>query len=468
MNSISLNALQQKVINSPKDHKIFLEGPFGTGKTTSAVYRILNLVSNGADPANILILVPQRTMAYPYQSALDRSLLPPGSHPKITTLAGLGQEIINLFWALIASDAGFKINDQPPNFLSIESAQYYMHKIVQPLIERGFFESVILDHNRLLSQILDNLNKSAIVGFPETDISERLNAAWVGDITQSHIYKDSQTAASLFRKFCFENNLIDYSLNIKIFCDIAWKIPECRTYLNSRYKHIIYDNIEEDTPSSHDLIENWLPYLESALLIMDSGGGYRRFLGADLYSAGRFKQLAGCCVETKESFHGDGSMAMLANVFTDAINRKKGFAVPAGVTEKMEFSHQPYLPEMVRWVSEKVEHLIDRESFSPRDIVILAPYLSDSMRFSLIHALEYKSIPIQSHRPSRSLSAEPPTLCMLTLAQLAHPNWKMIPTRFEIRNALLQSIAELDLVRADLMSQIVYSHNKEGFIPEFF
>ncbi len=463
MNSLSLNELQQKVINSAKNKKIFLEGPFGTGKTTSAIYRIQNIVSNGVDPANILILVPQRTLAYPYQSALDRSLLPPGCQPKITTLAGLGQEIANVFWSLIASDAGFKKNDQPPHFLSIESAQYYMHKIVRPLIERGFFESVILDHNRLLSQILDNLNKSAIVGFPETEISERLNAAWVGDPTQSHIYKDCQTAASLFREFCLENNLIDYSLNIKIFCDIAWKIPECQAYLNSRYKHIIYDNIEEDTPSSHDLIENWLPNLESSLLIMDNGGGYRRFLGADPMSARRFKQLAGCCFDAQESYYGDGSMAMLANVFTDAINRKKGFPVPEIIKGKMEFSNQPYLPEMVRWVSEKVEYLIYRESVSPRDIVILAPYLSDSMRFSLIQALENKSIPLQSYRPSRSLSAEPPTLCMLTLAQLAHPNWKQIPTRFEIRNALLQSIAELDLLRADLMSQIIYSHNKEGF-----
>ena len=338
-----------------------------------------------------------------------------------------------------------------------------MHKIVQPLIERGLFESVILDHNRLLSQILDNLNKSAIVGFPETEISERLNSAWVGDIAQNHLYKDSQTAANLFREFCMENNLIDYSLNIKIFCDIAWKIPECRAYLNSRYKHIIYDNIEEDTPSSHDIIENWLPCLESALLIMDSRGGYRRFLGADPQSARRFAKLAGCCFETQESFYGDGSMAMLADVFRDAINGKKGFTVPGIITGKMEFSHQPYLPEMVRWVSEKVGQLVHEELVSPRDIVILAPYLSDSLRFSIINALGNKSIPIQSHRPSRSLSAEPPTLCMLTLAQLAHPDWRQVPTRFEIRNALLQSISELDLVRADLLSQIIYSHKKDYF-----
>ena len=103
MNLIMLNELQQKVINSPKDVKIFLEGLPGTGKTTSAIYYILHLISKGADPAEILILVPQRTLAYPYQSAFDRSVLPPGSHPKISTLASVGQEVISLFWALITS-----------------------------------------------------------------------------------------------------------------------------------------------------------------------------------------------------------------------------------------------------------------------------------------------------------------------------------------------------------------------------
>jgi hypothetical protein len=54
-----------------------------------------------------------------------------------------------------------------------------------------------------------------------------------------------------------------------------------RDYLMRTYRHLIYDNVEEDSPRAHDIIRAWLAEFESALLIYDQGGGYRRFLGSD-------------------------------------------------------------------------------------------------------------------------------------------------------------------------------------------
>ena len=59
-------------------------------------------------------------------------------------------------------------------FLTLETAQYYMAHLVRPLLEQGYFESVTIDRNRLYSQILDNLNKAAVVGFPHTKIGEMM------------------------------------------------------------------------------------------------------------------------------------------------------------------------------------------------------------------------------------------------------------------------------------------------------
>ncbi len=56
--------------------------------------------------------------------------------------------------------------DRPPVFLTLETAQYYMAHLVRPLLdEQRLFDSVTLERNRLFSQILDNLNKAALVGF---------------------------------------------------------------------------------------------------------------------------------------------------------------------------------------------------------------------------------------------------------------------------------------------------------------
>ena len=84
-----------------------------------------------------------------------------------TTLGGgLARRVCDLFWPVAAEAAGFAHPDQPPVFLSLETSQYYMAHIVRPLLDEGYFESVTMDRNRMYSQILDNLNKAAIVGFP--------------------------------------------------------------------------------------------------------------------------------------------------------------------------------------------------------------------------------------------------------------------------------------------------------------
>ena len=58
-----------------------------------------------------------------------------------------------------------------------------------------------------------------------------------------------------------------------------------------RYRHLIVDNVEEDTPRAHDLLKQWLDECETALIVMDRQAGYRAFLGADPTGAAEFKWL---------------------------------------------------------------------------------------------------------------------------------------------------------------------------------
>jgi hypothetical protein len=100
--------------------------------------------------------------------------------------------------------------------------------------------------------------------------------------------------------------------------------------------------------------------------------------------------------------------------------------------------------------------LIDDEGVAPKDIVVLAPFLSDSLRFSIVNRLELKNIPVKTHRPSRSLREEPATFCLLTLAAIAHPEWGFIPSKFDVVYSLMQAIDGLDLIRAKILADIVY------------
>ncbi|HSG43647.1 MAG TPA: hypothetical protein VLA72_10880, partial [Anaerolineales bacterium] len=90
------------------------------------------------------------------------------------------------------------------------------------------------------------------------------------------------------------------------------------------------------------------------------------------------------------------------------------------------------------------------------EIVVLAPYLSDALRFLITNRLEARNIPWRSHRPSRSLRDEPASHALITLAALAHPHWSIYLPKFDVAYALMQSIDGLDLVRAQLLTDIVY------------
>ena len=288
---LTLTAAQTGVVDLPLDRAVFLEGPAGAGKTTAAVARLLRLLRDGVSADSILILLPQRTLATPYTEALRRPTVPAGGEVTVVTFGGLAQRMVELFWPRVAASAGFAAPDRPPVFLTLETAQYYVARIVRPLLDSGYFDSIKIERNRLYSQLLDNLNKAAVVGFPHTEIAGRLKAAWIGEPAQARVYDEAQECAERFRAYCLANNLLDFSLQYEVFVNYLWPLPACRSYLTGRYTHLIADNIEEDTPVAHDVLAEWLPGCRSALLIYDRGAGNRRFLGADPESAYRLRSL---------------------------------------------------------------------------------------------------------------------------------------------------------------------------------
>lgn len=462
-----LVACQRELVERPVESKIFLEGPAGAGKTTTGVARLLHLLEAGVPAHSILIVAPQRTLADPYYDALRRSTgqAGAGGQVSISTVGGLAQRMVDLFWPLVAEEAGFAHPDQPPIFLTLETAQYYMARLARPLLEDGYFESIVIDRNRLYSQIVDNLNKAAVVGFPHTEIGERLKAAWGGEQAQRRIYDEAQDCAIRFRRYCLAHNLLDFSLQIEVFRQHLWPMPMCQRYLLETYQHLIVENAEEDTPAAHDLLIQWLPHCQSAFVIFDQDAGYRRFLGADPESARRLSDLCDERIEFVDPV-GRAPSAMLA--------LERGLARALGHTAKrvqpdtksdareaLVYEAHRYYPEMLDWVAGQIAHLVHDEHTPPSEIVVLAPFLTDALRFSLMNRLARLDVPSRSHRPSRALREEPATRCLLTLAALAHPAWGINPPRYDVAYALMQAIDGLDLVRAQLLSKIVY-RQREG------
>ena len=456
MSTIVLSSSQRKIIQCPIREKIFFEGEAGTGKTTVGIERMLYLMSSGIPGNSILVFVPQRTLGKPYLDAMNTPGVVAGGVPTILTISGLAQRMVDLFWPSIAKDAGFSTPEAPPTFLTLETAQYYMAHLVKPLLNEGLFSSVTIERNRIYSQIIDNLNKAAVVGFSYTEIGERLKSAWSGEPGQSRVYEDAQSCATLFREYCLTNNLLDFSLQIEVFWNQLWIYKVCKEYLTNTFKHLIIENVEEDVPVSHDCFSEWLPQAESALVIYDYEAGYRRFLGADPLGAYNLKKYCSEVIVTNDSCVNSPEIQSLAVYLKNSLLHKSTPFSKVDPRLALCFETHTYYPEMLDWITSEIASLINDEGVLPKDIVILAPFLSDSLRFSIINRLEHKNIPIKTHRPSRSLREEPATLCLLTLASIAHPEWGFIPSKFDITYSLIQAIDGLDLNRAKILTDIVY------------
>jgi hypothetical protein len=468
----------------------FLTGPAGTGKTTQAVARLRDLLTDHVPGHNILVLVPQLTLAGPYRDLLRDPRLPGAAAVDILTFSGLALQTIDLFWPLVAAPAGFGRPQARPVFLTIETAQYYLHQVLEPLLRQGYFDPnvvpITISLPRLMSQILDNLNKAALIGLPHTEVGARLAASLAVEPSSRAALEHTQVCVNEFRAFCLARNLLDFSLRIETFRRYLWPVEGICRYLTGRYRHLIVDNIEEDNPFAHAMLREWLPHTESALLVNDEDAGYRIFLGANWRTAQSLTSLADETIHLTDSQVASADILALGEQLSHILNGRISESASRSVTNEtpkrknrkskienpkspdprrvITFQQERFYPQMIEWTIGRITALL-AEGVSPEEIVVLAPFVSDALRFSFTQRMVQRGLPARSHRPSRPLSEEPPAKTVLTLARLAFPEMGLLPEPFDVAQALSQAIADLDLIRANLLTQVVYRPNRQSSVP---
>ncbi|MXV92761.1 MAG: ATP-dependent helicase [Chloroflexi bacterium] len=451
-----LTAAQQALVDAPLERKLWLDGIAGSGKTSCGIARLLRLLEQGVPAESILLFVPQRSLAQPYREALRAHPAYSGGQLAVHTIGSLARDLVETFWFLIAERAGFAHPHDLPNFLSLEMVQYFMTRAIESLVaQRDYFKSVRIDRARLYSQIIDNMNKAAMVGFPISEIGTRLQSALGGGVEQAHIYADAQACALAFREYCLQRNLLDFSLLIELFNQQALALPVPRENLRGRFQHLIADNVEEDNPTAHRFLMSLLPSCQSALVICDHDAGVRRFLGADPESAERLRQACHSQVTLNDSFVMSEAIAALGAHLSASLLGEEVAAETDFRPALMTTAHR-YHPQMIKWVVDEISKLVFEKGVKPQDIAVLAPFMTDSLRFSLFESLRRRGLSARSHRPSRALRDEPAARTLLTLARLAHPGWGAAPAQFDMAFALTHAIAGLDLVRAKLLCDVLY------------
>lgn len=478
--------------------KLFLSGPFGTGKSTLSLERIRWLLQQervrGDD---LLVLVPQRTLALPFYEALRGPEAPPGPPVRIATVAALARSALELYWPLVAEKADFDDPAREPTFLNLETSQYHMSGFVDLAIGRAEFDGIRIERSRIISQILDNMNKAALQGITIDEAYQRLELAVPSGEQRTarlNALNAARRISHQFRQLCLQETLIDFSLQTELFNRHMLQNEWSRTHLFRSHRHLIVDNAEEDNVTSHRLVERWAPQLDSLLVLSDSDAGYRVFLGADPEGVAALATLCEERFRLQQSHVMSRTLVSLSGRVDTVITGRNVKALadplvtvvdggeqvpdestnrdPAAQTDDgddpatdvlriQEVLYIPdrefrFYPQMISWTVDEVRRLIHDEGIPPEQIVLLAPYVSDALRFSLQTGLAKQQVELTTHRPSRALQNEPAAQALLTLAKFAHPDWGIVPAAGDVTLMLTVTIEQLDPVRASLLSQIVY------------
>ena len=456
-----LTALQDAAVNA--DGSSFLLGPVGTGKSSALQRRLVRLLDGGEPAYTMLVLVAEPEHRHAFEEAVMTSGLGPFADLKVTTFSQMALEMVTLFWPLVARQSGFAHPHQPPTTLTYDLAQLLMWQVITPLLEGGGFADLRLRPQQIVSQVLDTLNRSAMNGLTLEQASKRQMSSWTGEKTRLVHLRDAALAAREFRDFCLVNSLLDLSLSIEVFNSQLVHAPDFHRYFSERYRHLLVDNIEEQTPAGQNFVSSLVELTETTAVAYDEESGYKRFMSADPKSALQFQIRSQSFFHFEDSFISSEPMTHLANVVENYLLHS---AKPtAGAGEMIiDVVGGRYRREMIRQLAQRLVALIE-EGVAPGDIAIITPYMDGALRYSLSQALGQAGVPYRLLRRRSSPREEPRIRAWLTWLLLAHLEWGIVPSAYDVSEAFSLTIHGLDPARAGLAAKFLYDHREGKLLP---
>lgn len=418
------------------------------------VARLRSLLDQGVRGDRILVLLPQRDRRGLYESP-PTDTPQAGARPQVHTYYSLTTRLVRLFWPVAAADAGFGRPRQLPVQLTYETAQYVMGQVAEPLLREGYFEGLSLRPQRILSQLLDNLNKAAVNGYDIAEVADRLRAAWTGDRDRLVYFEQAQTCIERFRAHCLQHNLLDVSLALEVFRQHIEPRDVVADYLDEHFRHLLVEGVEETVPVAQDFIGRRLERTDSAFLVYRRDGGFRVFLGVDPEGAA---DLRARCTRAVSLDDGPGDparalgRALAQRIDTRGSSPVAGDREAVGAARRLTARHRG---GMVDAVAREVVRLVADGDAEPGDIAVIAPHADGVLRFLIGEALGSAQIPCAIIRRFESLREEPEVRVALALAALAHKDWQRRPHLSDVTEALGTALG-VDPVRARLLARAGY------------
>ena len=445
-----------EAVAAPAAGSVWIDLPQGPAAAGALVRdRVAALLDQGVGGDELLVLVPQRPRRRP--DPPEPGAGRPGVTPEVHTFYGLAARMVRLFWPRVSEEAGFGAPLEPPVLLTYETAQYVMKQIVDPLLAEGAFDGLSLRPQRLLSQLLDNLNKAGVNGYDIAEVGPRLRDSWTAHREGREVWFDqAQTCIERYRAHCLAHNLADISLVLHIWHHNLLPCKDFKDYVDGRFRHLLVESVEETVPLAQDFIRQRLAAVDSAWLAARRDGGFRVFLGVDPEGARSLREECGRRLHVAdEPVRPTVSLGRALSAGFEPREAPAEAPDQAAASGALRLISARHRGQMVGEVAAEVVRLVSTGAAGPGEIAVVAPHADGVLRFLVSEALREAEIPCAVVRRFESLREEPETRIALALAALAYPAWNHAPHAADVSEAF-QAALGLDAVRAHLLARAGY------------
>lgn len=416
--------------------KLIIEGKTGTGKTAWLINKYKSLLQAGCASEQILVLVMSRVQKMQWLKKLGAV----ASGPRcIMSYVGFVQRELQKYWPLLGE------KQEQPFFLTLESSQYIMGRLIAAKREQGAWTDLISSNERLALEFIQNLSRAVMSGIFYGEIGERLYYSWEdSSLHNQQDYRDMQEVINEFRNLCRAKGLLDYSLVLEIYTAKLLGNADYQGKLQKRFKVLLVDDLAEAFALELDFIRN---FSGECCAAWNPSGGYSRFSGAVPEEAEKMiadwprKFMLNCYTGSREN-------VALGERLSERIMENKAASLQH---QKHEFLHEDLNTQIFPLVARKIKRYL-RNGVLPGKIAVIAPYIDNTLEFSLNYYLESTGRRVTNLVRQNSFLDNNFLQALVTLACLAHPEWNLLPPKSDLRQTY-SLVLELDPLRSSLLAE---------------
>lgn len=361
-----LNKEQQLVVNFDEGPLLCIAGA-GSGKTHTITYKVANLIKNGTDPSNILMLTFTNKAAEEMKERINNIV---GSDISNKITAGT----YHSFCVKILAKYGHSIN-LPRNF-SIMSERN--SKI---LIDTMFkTKNIDLDEYRNFKKIDTKAFKNIFSTYRNTcySINESIQKILGTDNLKDFEYIFISELYEEYQEYKFKNKMLDFDDILKYAEKMLYKNPDIAKAISDQYKYILVDEYQDSNHTQLNILKALRSFDNQNICVVgDDIQSIYAFRGADFNNILNFEKdfPNAKIIQLTENYRSSSEILELTNSIIANSNEgfKKVLTSVKGSNNKKPRIIRPYNSlAQASFIVGEIFNKINSENASPSDFGIIA------------------------------------------------------------------------------------------------